>query len=117
MIISDEEAIIINDMFDVNNATHGAVVAGVCNGDYCDYWQEFDFKPMLSMDGKFLTCNTTHYGWDNNGTGVNMVDTTSAYFGITVTGTSHFRTQPQPPKILQRNTLAGDDSLTMICTY
>ena len=86
MIISDEEAIILNDEYDVSNATHGAIVAGVCNGDYCDYWQEFAFTPTLSMDGKFFTCNTTHYGWDNNGTGVNMVETTSAYFGITVTG-------------------------------
>ena len=69
----------------MTNVSHGATV-GVCNGDYCDYWQEHEFTPTLSMDGKFLTCNTTHYGWDNNGTGMNMVDTTSAFFGITVTG-------------------------------
>ena len=84
--ISDEEAIFLNDNIVVTNATLGAETT--CNGDYCDYWQEFAFTPTLSMDGKFLTCNTTHYGWDNNGTGLNMVDTTSAYFGITVTGTS-----------------------------
>ena len=71
----------------MTNVSHGATV-GVCNGDYCDYWQEHEFTPTLSMDGKFFTCNTTHYGWDNNGIGVNMVETTSAYFGITVTGTS-----------------------------
>ena len=84
--ISDEEAIFLNDNIVVTNATLGAETT--CNGDYCDYWQEFSFTPTLSMDGKFLTCNTTHYGWDNNGTGLNMVDTTSAFFGITVTGTS-----------------------------